>query len=269
MSVIHVPTQPFTDLLQSGASTSEILTHGQAAGWENLISNRSLTSLTVHKLTDDKAALLEQLTGIEILNLKDCPAGNLSALEQLSHLRQLSIFTASKAKDFTFLRNLRELQSLEFVDVTKFKDVSILADLPSLRTLKLKKMFSVSMKLPTLAPLAKLKQLEKFRTNLYADDGLLTPLAELTNLKELALPLFYDLEEYAKLAAALPSVNCLAFTHPYTLWSNWRKCKRCGGTKKITLTRGRRTLCAACDDQKFQDYLQEFETLKEKVRQAK
>ena len=193
MPAIHAPSKPFTDLKKSGATVSEVLTHGTAEGWEEIISNPNLKSLTVHSLTDERAALLGKVKNLEKLVIKNCSASDLSALGGLGNLRSLKISTAMKPKDFSFLGGLKNLNRLEFSDVTKFKDAGILEKLPLLHTMKILKLFS-KLELPTLRSFAKLKQLRNLHLNVYAVDGSLSPLAELSNLDELGLSLHYELQ---------------------------------------------------------------------------
>lgn len=259
-------SKPYDNLLRLGATSNEIKTHSQADGWHKLFSNQKLKSLSVAYLTQDHAAKLGELKNLEHLEIFNGLVSDLSSLTKLNRLQYLKLEVTSYVKDFSFLARLKKLRTLKLSDVTKFKDVSALEKLPLLRTLEISKMTSW-VSLPTLASFAKLKQVRVLRIGFDAKDGSLSPLSKLSRLKELYLPLTYDLEEYARLAVALPQTNCSLFTKPCGLSESvFLKCKRCGGLQRITLARGWRRLCPKCDDEKVQAYLKTFAEMKAAFR---
>ena len=233
-------SKPYDDLQKIGATSGEIRTHGSAEGWDNLFSNQKLKSLHVFYLTQGLAARLGQLKNLETLHVFNGLVNELSALKQLSRLRDLKLEALGHIKDFAFLGGLKKLRKLEVSDVTRFKDVSVLANLPLLHTLNISKVVSW-VSLPSLASFSKLKQVRVLHIGFAAKDGSLSPLAKLSKLKELSLPLTFDLTEHARLAVALPNVQCSCFNKPYGVSeSPFFKCKRCGGFARITLAKGKR-----------------------------
>jgi hypothetical protein len=266
-----MPTNPFSsppydDLVKVGATAKEIAAHSRADGWEKLFSNRNLRSLSVAYLTQDQADRLSEIKTLESLELFNGLVSDLSSLANLRRLHHLHLACTGYIKDFSFLARLRKLQTLKLRDVTKLKDFSLLSELPSLHTLCILRM-GTSVSLPTLASLAKLTQLRVLHLSFDAKDGALSPLGRLSKLRELTLPLCYELEEYARLAVALPRVRCSCFTKPYGLSrSPFFKCKRCGGLARITLAKGHRSLCPTCDDDRFRAYLKTFEEIKAEFR---
>jgi hypothetical protein len=84
------------------------------------------------------------------------------------------------------------------------------------------------------------------------------------------VPLTYDLKEYARLAIALPRVKCQYFNQPYRFsHSDFLKCRRCGGTGRITLARNHRALCPRCDREKFFAYVKHYEEMRQKLQPTK
>jgi hypothetical protein len=259
--------QPYDNLVNKGATATHIATAAESKGWEKLFSNTNLTSLSVSYLAQDQATNLDALKNLETLELFNGMVSDLTSLTRLKRLQNLSLEVTGHIKDFAFLGGLKQLRTLKLIDVTKFKDVSVLERLPLLHTLWISKRTS-SVSLPTLAPFAKLKQLRALHLGYDSTDGNLSPLAKLTNLKALTLPLSYALEEYARLAAALPQVVCSCFNKPYRVGVSIPNCKRCGGGEKVYLAKGIRSLCPKCDDDKFQAYLKRFEEMKSEFRRG-
>lgn len=263
MSINAFSSKQYDNLLKVGATAKEIETYGEAEGWNKLLANRKLKKLSVSYLAQDQAARLSELKSLQSLHIFNGLVNDLSSLTELAQLRHLKLEVTGYVRDFSFLGRLKQLETLKLIDVTKFKDVSILEKLPLLHTFQISKMTSW-VSLPTLASFAKLKQVRVLRIGFDAKDGSLSPLGKLSDLEELSLPLSYYLEEYARLAVALPHVKCSCFTQPYNLagGSVFSKCKRCGGFARITLARGRRSICSKCDDDKFRAYKKNFEDMK-------
>jgi hypothetical protein len=262
MPVRPFSSKPYDNLQKVGATAKEIKAHGSAEGWDKLFAIKKLKALQVSYLTQELAVRLGELKKLETLCVFNGLVNDLSALKQLPRLRELKLESLGHIKNFGFLSGLKKLRTLEVVDVTRFKDVSVLANLPLLHTFEISKMCSW-VSLPSLASFAKLKQVRVLHVGFNAKDGSLSPLAKLSKLKDLSLPLTYNLEEYARLAVALKNVKCSCFTKPYGISkSPLFKCKRCGGFARITLAKGHRGLCPKCDGDKFQAYLKTFEELK-------
>ena len=208
---------------------------------------------------------MDALKSLETLELFNGLVSDLTSLTKLKRLQHLSLEVTGYIKDFSFLGGLKPLRTLKLKDLTKFKDVGVLEVLPLLHTLWISRGASW-VSFPTLASFAKLKQLRALHLGYDSKDGSLLPLAKLSNLKELSLPLSYALEEYAHLATALPEVECSCFTKPYSVGISIPKCKRCGGGTKVYLAKGMRSLCPKCDNDKFQAYLKSFEEMKAEFR---
>jgi hypothetical protein len=117
------------------------------------------------------------------------------------------------------------------------------------------------MTVETLAPLSALKALRFLHlTNLKATDNSLEPLRELTDLEELECANFYPMEQFAKLAAALPQTRCTWFS-PAVPFPNF-PCKKCGQSQRVMLAgKGSSTLCRVCDESRVRKHEDAFRAI--------
>jgi hypothetical protein len=91
-------------------------------------------------------------------------------------------------------------------------------------------------------------------------DGSLRPLGALTRLKWLGLARRYEMKEFAWLASRLATTEC-AWLQPFMTTAI--ACARCKTAKKVMVSgKGKPTLCPACDKDKLEKHVQEFESAK-------
>lgn len=159
--------------------------------------------------------------------------------------------------DLSFLSDLPALRVL-YLDDMKRIDLSSLPELPALRGLHLGGTMWSTLKFESLAPLTRLTGLRYLRlSNARPVDGSLRPLAQLRELRELELPNFFDVQEGARLASALPTTKGNALTPYFTPdrgveeGSSLFRCEKCGGGRVMMTGKPSVILCRNCDDAKI------------------
>src|SRR5688572_3509569 len=108
--------KPLTNLVLEGKSGTEVVTTGEAQGWERLAANRRIRSLTVYDLRDQSLPALRGLRSLRQLEIVGTKMRALDPLNALVSLRTLEIVCASKVQSFDFLSRLPRLQRLVIRD---------------------------------------------------------------------------------------------------------------------------------------------------------
>jgi hypothetical protein len=138
-----------------------------------------------------------------------CKAGkvDLSSLGELKSVEHVLVSWANHLSDLSWLSRLPRLRTL-YLDDMKTLDLATLPELPRLEALHVGGGMTSALKLSSLGPLARLRNLRHLTlSNVRPRDGSLAPLHVLTGLRELFLPNFFEVEECARLAAALPETS--------------------------------------------------------------
>ena len=165
---------------------------------------------------------------------------------------------APKLVDLSFLRDLPALRTIYLEDMKRV-DLTTLPDLPQVTGFHLGGGMWSTLKVESLQPLTRLPRLRYLRlSNVRAMDGKLRPLSELGELRELYLSNFFELEEVARLAGALPGVRSNTLTPVFAPRDHGSPpsepflCPRCGGTREIMTGKPASLLCYVCDASKYQ-----------------
>ncbi len=176
----------------------------------------------------------------------------ITTLDAVAGLRGLLRFHLGESARLASLQPLVALPQLQWLwldGMAKIPGLDPLAMLRGLEGLFVAGSGSKALVVPTLKPLAQLQglswlQLGALRT---AADGL-QPLAALRQLQYLGLPNWFEVEEFASLAAQLPHTRCSWF-QPYARQhaGNFR-CPKCQQRAQVfTAGKPMRRLCPACD----------------------
>ncbi len=149
----------------------------------------------------------------EILRIEGVQTDDLSCLSRLGRVRGLAIEWNTKLESLDCLRPLQRVDTLSLNDMKRIRDLSPIAEIGGLRQLSLAGGMWSDLDLETLAPLAALKDLEVlWIAATRVRDGSLAPLEQLKNLRTLEIAnSTASTEEFARLAARLPHVDCDMF----------------------------------------------------------
>jgi hypothetical protein len=227
----------------------------------------------VSHVTPDAIEIVSQLIGLRQLFLN----GALIDCRPLARLRNLNTLTiiADSVANTDSLAPLSDLQALGLGHLTTPPDLNQVAKVCGLRELGLSAATWARLRVPTLAPLAALHRLERFgMIGCRVDDGLLRPLATLSELRDITLPNSFSLAEFAYLAAARPDLRgpsrspFFAKAH-LTDWTNYACCERCHCyAYALTLGRPSRRLCPHCDSARIASHVRRWTALVEKAHAA-
>jgi hypothetical protein len=211
------------------------------------------------------------MPGLRGLYIKWSSIEDLSPLAKLRGLSHFHLGGAPSAEPLDVLASLPELVDLEIRNVRAAADLSFLRKLPQLRALSVSG-DSNSIKplnIPTLAPLAALRQLERLSLVVVrVADGSLAPLADLPALKHLRLTNQLPRDEYARLAGRRPdlqSEDLQPVFGPTTAFA----CKKCRQKTLYQLTgKGQPWLCGDCDRARLDRHIAEFQAVAAAARAA-
>jgi hypothetical protein len=253
-----MPRRPIWDDLSAIPADAEfVATRGTAKSLARLAELQHLSALWANPATEqlfEACARAPALRALYVTYFKRLDKVNLTGAITLEYLM---LNWATRLVDLSFLRDLPALRVL-YLDDMKRIDLSTLPELPSLRGLQLGGTMWTTLKLESLAPLTRLRGLRNLRlSNARPVDGSLRPLAQLTELRELDLPNFFEVEESARLAAALPHTKGNALTPYFAPGPEWAeksslfRCDKCAGDKVMMTGKPSVILCRSCDDAKI------------------
>ena len=261
-----VPRRPIRDDLSGiPGDAAFVATRGTAKSLHRLADLHELIAIWASPATSElfeACARSPMLRAIYVTHFKRLDQVRLEGAQSLEHLM---LDWAPSLVDLSFLKELPALRVL-YLENMKRIDLSTLPELSSLRGLVLGGTMWSTLKLADLSPLTRLPQLRVLRlSNAKPIDGSLRPLAQLTELRELDLPNFFDFAEYARLAHALPKTTGSSLT-PYFASgrgeqeaSGLFRCAACGGRKVMMTGRPSAVLCLSCDDVKIRTRVRRWE----------
>lgn len=254
-----VPRRPvFDDLTAAPPSASFIATRGTAKGLERIGELRELEALWANPASAQlfrACARAPRLRAIYVAHFKQSADVPIAGAPGLEHLM---LDWAPRLADLGFLRDLPVLRTVYLEDMKRV-DLRTLPELPNVTGLELGGGMWSTLELDSLEPLTRLPNLRFLRlTSARVGDGSLRPLAGLRALKELYLPNYFELEEVARLAGALPNVVSNTLTPVYAPRPAGRPraapylCPRCGGPREMMTGKPASFLCFSCDAAKYQ-----------------
>jgi hypothetical protein len=187
-------------------------------GLPHLEERSNLRRLIARNLGDAELRFVGQLRGLERVDLLGTTVANLRALSSLSHLRILKISANSRLVSLEGIDALGDLRLLSAWHVPKLRSIDAVAGLRELRVLFLAGGMYAAVQIPSLDPISGLQHLTSLTlSNVRVSDRRLVPLAQLTQLRNLDLPLRFPPEEFEMLEDALPQAK----GRWRSLWRSW------------------------------------------------
>ena len=246
------------DLTVAPANAAFLATRGTAGGLHRIPELGQLRALWANPGTVPllracaQAPALQAIYVCHFKRVADIPLHGAPVLEHLM------LGWAPQLADLSFLKDLPALRTVYLEDMKRV-DLSTLPELPEVTGFHLGGSMWSTLKLDSLEPLTRLPRLRYLRlSNARPVDGQLRSLAELRHLRELYLPNFFELEEVARLAGALPTVKSNTLTPVFGRWEGSRPasapylCQRCGGMREMMTGKPVSLLCPVCDASKYQ-----------------
>ena len=206
---------------------------------------------------DGVLRIVGKLGSLRSLYLHKKKNADLTPLGALTHLEHLTL----SGPDITTLApiaRLRRLETLALTDLSKLTNIDEIAPLDGLRWLMIGGGMWSNHHLETLKPLTSLTKLECFLLiSTRIRDESLEPLTHLSQLRYLGLPNYFTINEFAALAAALPST----VGHHRSPWFRepppagqvgYAVCRKCGEyAPGMTIGKPRKMLCPKCDAERI------------------
>lgn len=169
----------------------------------------SIETLHAYSVNQDFLSEIGELKRLRTLRMEKVTATDLTPLAGLPKLRGLVIDSATKVEDLRWVETLVSLRSLGLENLKRVRDLSPIGELKSLTGLGVEGSMWTPMRVETLAPLARLRQLTHlFMTNLRSDDRSLAPLCSIESLKVLQCANFWGADEFRRLRKANPTLRC-------------------------------------------------------------
>ena len=248
------PERPVVDDLSVLPSDATfVATRGTARGLERIGHCPALVTAWAHPVTTALVHQLARLGELRALYLGKCGRVDLAPIAACTSLLHLVIDGAPSLADLSFLAPLTRLRTLYISDARRV-DLSTLPVLPRLAALHLSGGAGGTMRIESLAPLARLGTLRHLTVeNIRPADGSLQPLSALARLRELHLPNTFEIEEFARLAGTLPLTRGAAMTPFYAediAFSGTEvlfRCEHCRRTRALMTGRPAALLCPECD----------------------
>ncbi|HEY7471529.1 MAG TPA: hypothetical protein VIE68_04200 [Gemmatimonadota bacterium] len=223
---------------------------------------------STYSLSNDDRTIPRELESVEALELRIWNTG-FERFEELARLPNLVVLEVMDYRSDSFaplggLLRLRRLHVTHFPRVDSLDPLSGLGALEDL-TLETLPSWDASKKrqvVKSLRPLAALGKLRSLRlAGVYAEDGDLSPIGELTGLRELAIANLYSQEQFALLSAKLPDVRSSFLAPCLQLGIS---CGKCGG-EKVMLSGADvpnpKVVCPVCQRRKFETTVERFLSL--------
>ena len=261
-----VPRRPIVEDLALAPTTATFAaTRGTAAHLERVTELKHLQALWANPASLPLLRACAQapaLRAIYVCHFKRLAEVPLAGAPTLEHLM---LGWAPQLVDLGFLQDLPALRTVYLEDMKRV-DLATLPHLPEVTGFHLGGGMWSALKVESLAPLTRLPRLRYLRlSNVRPIDGRLRPVSELRELRELYLPNFFELEEVARLAGALPNVISNTLTPVFAPSEGGRPlstahlCPRCGGKREMMTGKPGSLLCPACDATEYQRRIARWE----------
>lgn len=224
------------DLADGDPATQELSVSGDTKHIERLTEFKKLKTLIAWGIGTKPFEWICKLDWISTLVVLGLRVPDLGPAIGLTGLRTLMLLDNTKAESLAPLNELHELRALVLEHWPQVRSLEPLNSLTKLEGLSIQGGNSEVMEVESLRPLASLTELrELLLPKLKALDKNLSPLSALRKLEYLQVPNFYPVEEFARLAAALPTTegNCLK---PY--WKTSLTCPQFLCFRKLVLPLG-------------------------------
>jgi len=230
---------------------------------DRLVEWRDFEALWFYGVKDARLAELLPRVAPRYLSIADFKAPNLAVLPPFAELEALEIGHNTRLENLSDLCRFPGLRLLSLLSCPKVRDIAPIGDLTNLEILDLGGGMWDKFRTPTLAPLARLRNLRFVALKaIRVEDESLEPLAGLTQLEGLELSNQFPTEEYARLSVALPEADCEMF-QPFTEANIGRK------KRTVMVTGKRKPFLTLPDDQaKLDRYVERFRAMQEKFRKA-
>jgi hypothetical protein len=226
----------------------------------------------IHDVTRKDRAIPGMLREVPGLRLRIWNVG-FKAFDQLAgfpNLAELSILDWT-APTFEPLAGLRALRVLTIIHFPKVGSLAPLAGLVDLEELALETLpswdGSKHQQVDSLAPLAGLRKLRVLKlAGVFARDADLSPLGQLSELRQLAIANLYPQAQFARLTAKLPRAEA-AMLAPFARLRGYG-CKKCGGEKVLLSgadVPNPKVVCPVCQKKKFSETVARFEQYRQAV----
>ena len=182
--------------------------HGKAKDLERLGRSGRVEYLWISGVDSRAAQVLGSMVGLRRLVIHDLRVPDLRHVAALTELQDLAIAGSVKLKSLSGLEAFRHLRRLILFNNCNYTSIDAVAGLSNLETLCLEGGFSKLLRLPSLAPLRGLHQLERLRlASLKVADGSLRALHDLRSLRTVFIAKAFTATEFGELASALPEVR--------------------------------------------------------------
>jgi hypothetical protein len=258
--LISAQTRIVDDLATVDADASELAITGRTKNIQKLASFRDLSSLWIAGLGPHQLKAITSLNRLQKLVIHDMRVADLRPLATMTALKTLVIWGNTKAESLAGLDLLRTLDTLALENFARVRSINPLAALTNLRVLCIEGSMHSAMVVETLKPLERLKGLRRLRlANVRVMDGSLAPVAELKRLERLFIANMFSVEEFARLAAALPHTEGETLA-PFRETSI--ECDHCGAKKVLLAGEGQPALCSACDADRIATHVERFNSIK-------
>ena len=242
---------------------------GRAADFDKLPDFHSLEVVQVYdRVTEREVDILAQVPSLRMLSLSYIRTTTVDGLAALRRLEHLHGNDAPKLTRLEFLQSVDGLRTLWLEHFRGLTELSQVGALNQLRGLVLAGSMWTALRVKSLKPLSALAQLQELHlVNVRVGDASLSPLTRLTTLRQLQVPNWFSMSEFAKLAAFLPATegrfHSPWFVEPKPVDErSYDTCKRCGRySLGMTLGKPVRHLCPNCDSAKVAKHMLQWETL--------
>jgi len=210
-----------------------------------------------------------RMTNLECLQIKWSNIRDISAIENLRHLRYLYVGSSTKIESIEPLSALSKLQLLEIENFKLITDFSPLNRLKSLESLAVTGSMWTRQNVGALETFTQMTWLKSLALDTWKVETL-RPLANLQALEFLGLGNRLPMPEYAWLSAMLPNTQCRWFK-PYLDLAGigFSRCTACKQDSKVMLTgKGAKLLCRLCDSKKIEQHEAAFNAVKSQALDA-
>jgi hypothetical protein len=249
-----VPRRPIVDDLSVVPDDATfVATRGTARHLGRLRELEHLVALWANPASPalfEACAQAPALRAIYVTHFKRLDAVAIGGAPRLEHLM---LGWAPRLVDLSFLRDLPALRTIYLEDMKRV-DLSTLPELPEVTGFHLGGGMWTTLDVDSLEPLTRLPALRHLRlSNVRPRDGQLRPLARLRVLRDVRLPNFFELEEVARLAGALPASASDAISPVFmsrqgdAAAAGPYLCPTCGGFRDMMTGKPTAFLCPSCD----------------------